>query len=105
MATAKGKTNTMEFREEIDEVKEQVASLLNLLKEKGQEKSSDVKQKLGENIETYEDKVKEQMQHAVELGSENLDKVETKIQNNPLASLALAFGAGYILSRLMSKDK
>ena len=94
-----------ELREEFDEVKNQVNSLLSLLKEKGEEKSTDVKQKLDENLENYQDKAKEQIQQVYELGSENLDKVGTKIQNNPLASLAVAFGAGYILSKMMGKDK
>ena len=103
MATAKSKADK-ELREEFDQLKGQVGDLLTLLKDKGQKKSSTVKEKLGENLENYQDLAKEQLNTAYEMGNENMEKVGEKIQKNPLASILIAFGAGYVISKVMTKD-
>jgi ElaB/YqjD/DUF883 family membrane-anchored ribosome-binding protein len=105
MPAAANKDNDNDLRKEFDALKDQVNSLLELLKEKEQEKAANIKDEITDRLEDYEEKAKEQMQHAIELGSENLDKVGAKIQSNPLTSLALAFGVGYLLSRVISKNE
>lgn len=105
MATAKSKTNTdKELRDEIDQLKNQVGDLLSLLNEKGKKKTANIKEKLGEDLEEYQEKAKEQIDSVYEMGSENMEKMGEKIQKNPLASILIAFSAGYVISKAMSKD-
>jgi len=107
MATTKSKTSkstNVELREEVDQLKSQIGELLNLLKDKGQNKTNDLKETVSENLQDYQEHAKEHLETAYDIGNENMERIGEKIQKNPLSSMFLAFGVGYVISKMMTKD-
>lgn len=100
--TSTQKASDQDLQEEFDNLKSQVSDLMLLLKAKGQQKTASVKGDLNEQFADYEDKIKEQISHVSELGAENLEKVSSHVQKKPVASMLIAFGVGYLLSKTMS---
>lgn len=90
-----------DLQEEFDKLKTQVSDLASLLKEQGQQRASNVKSDLGDQVAEYEEKLKEQVAHAKDLGNENLEKVSCHVKEKPIASLLVAFGVGYVISKTL----
>ncbi len=105
MATTTTKNNSTEkeLREEFDDLKAQVTSLTELLKQKAEEENASIKSSIKDNFDAYSEKAKEQFSHAKELGTEGVEKVGGKVKENPFASLLIAFGAGYLISKSIKK--
>jgi ElaB/YqjD/DUF883 family membrane-anchored ribosome-binding protein len=103
--TTKPEATEAELRKEFDELKKQVASMTELLKKKGEQESSHMKDNIKENFENYREKAKEHLHHAQEVGTEGIEKVSGKVKANPFASLLVAFGAGYLISKSFKKDE
>lgn len=104
MATAKKAATDEErdLQEEFDKLKTQVADLVQLLKEQGQQEASKIKGDLNEQFADYEEQIKAQISHLHEVGSESLDKVGHQVQKKPVTSLLVAFGVGYLLSKTLT---
>ncbi len=103
--TTKTEPTETELRKEFNELKKQVATMTELLKQKGQEESAGMKHNIKENLDAYREKAKEQIHHAQEMGTEGIEKVSGKVKENPFASLLIAFGAGYLISKSFKKDE
>tara|TARA_R110001606_G_scaffold361754_3_gene514975 strand:+ start:34487 stop:34810 length:324 start_codon:yes stop_codon:yes gene_type:complete len=104
--TTKQETATdTELRKEFAELKEQVLTMTELLKKKGEQESSNVKQNIKENYDNVREKAKEHLHHAQEAGVDGIEKVSGKVKQNPFASLLVAFGAGYLISKSFKKDE
>lgn len=100
MATKENTTEKKnDLQAEFDKLKEQVSDLTALLKQQGQQSASNVKSDLKDQVAEYEKKLKEQMAHAKKMGTENLEKVSCHVKEKPIASLLVAFGVGYIISK------
>jgi ElaB/YqjD/DUF883 family membrane-anchored ribosome-binding protein len=103
MATTKTNPTEKELRDEFDDLNAHVTSLAELLKQKAEEENASLKSTIKENFDEYSKKAKEQFTHAKELGSEGIEKVGGKVKENPFASLLVAFGAGYLISKSIKK--
>jgi ElaB/YqjD/DUF883 family membrane-anchored ribosome-binding protein len=103
MATTKTNPTETELREEFEELKAQVTSMADLLKQKAEEDKANLTSSIKQNFDEYSEKAKEQLAHAKELGSEGIEKVGGKVKENPFASLLIAFGAGYLISKAIKK--
>jgi ElaB/YqjD/DUF883 family membrane-anchored ribosome-binding protein len=103
--TTKVNDTETELKKEFEELKKQVATMTELLTTKGEQEKSDIKHTIKENISEYSAKAKEHLAHAQELGSEGIEKVSTKVKQNPYASLLVAFGAGYLISKTLTNDE
>lgn len=95
----------LELRKEFAELKEQVVTMTQLLKQKGEQESINMKQNIKENYENAREKAIEHIHHAQEAGNEGIEKVSGKVKENPFASLLIAFGAGYLISKSFKKDE
>ncbi len=105
MATTKSSESDLDLREELDALRKQVADLLAELQSKGKEKSSQLADKLENELGDYQDKAEQKLKDAYAASTAGLDTVGDQIRRNPVASLLVAFGVGYVLSRLTSSDK
>lgn len=105
MATSKTTGSDLDLRDEFEALRAQVTDLLEILQDKGQEKSAKLADKLGAELNHYQEKAGKAAQDAYEAGNAGLDEIGARIRRNPLASLAIAFGAGYVLSKLLGSEK
>ncbi|MGB3917740.1 MAG: hypothetical protein WBL07_09895 [Thiothrix litoralis] len=104
MATAKSTESDLDLREEFDTLRKQVTELLSELQSKGKDKSAKLADKLEAELGNYQDKAGQKLQDAYDTSSASLNEVGEQIRRSPVASLLVAFGAGYVLSRLLGSD-
>ena len=88
---------------EFEKMSAQFSKLLDALKDKGETKVSELQGKLVDEFADYKDVASEKVRKAQAVGSEGVEQVEGYIRKNPLTSLAIAFGVGFILSKILSK--
>ncbi|MEZ5451400.1 MAG: hypothetical protein R3E93_01090 [Thiothrix sp.] len=106
MATAKTTESELDLRAEFDALRKQVSEVLGELQSKGKATSSRLADKLEAEASRYQEQAGEKLQDALDAGNAGLNEVGDQIRRNPVASLLVAFGAGYLLSRLLgSADK
>ena len=86
---------------EFEKLKSQVADLLQTLKENGEQKTANLQEKIASSVEDYKDAALKKAQQVQAVGSDGLAQVETYVKANPVASIAIAFGVGFVLSRLL----
>lgn len=98
--------NTIDvLKDDLQALQKQVGELAKSLKDTGVEKTSELTAKLEKELEKYQKLASEKVQKVYEAGNAGLDDVSERIRQNPLGSLLVAFGAGYILSRIFRNDK
>ncbi len=105
MATTKTGNSELDLREEFEALRTQVSDLLAELQSRSKEKTTRFADRLDSELGDYQDKAREKLQDVYDLGSEGLNEVGERIRRQPVASLLVAFGAGYVLSRLLGSDK
>lgn len=86
---------TMEaLQAELDSLRSQLQDMAN--KAKGKE--HELVDRIGQEFGRYRSIAREHGGHLVDMGEAGLDEVAAQIRRNPLASLGIAFGAGWVLS-------
>ena len=78
-----------------------VTSNTVLFKDAGVEKSSELTAKLKKELEKYQKLTSKKVQKAYDAGSAGVEKVSERVRQNPLGSVLIAFGAGYVLSKIL----
>lgn len=99
---AKPQDPEFDVQAEFEKMKTQVAELLESLKEKGEAQASKLNSKLSNELEDYKDAALKKAQQVQDASHEGLEQVTHYVKANPLASLGIAFGVGFVLSRLLS---
>jgi ElaB/YqjD/DUF883 family membrane-anchored ribosome-binding protein len=97
--------NEVELRAELDELRSQIAGLLNSLKDKGEDKASKISDQLQSELDYYQKKATEKLNAAYEKGHEGVDAVNQQVSSNPMISLLIAFTAGFAISKLLELGK
>ncbi|HPE62406.1 MAG: hypothetical protein KDI15_07635 [Thiothrix sp.] len=97
-------TADTELRQELDALRDLVSELLDEFRGEKEGPSRQVDQ-LKAKLEKYQNQAEQKLHDAYNSGSTHLDDVGGLIRRNPLASLAVAFGAGYLLSRILGGGK
>lgn len=91
------------LRAELGSLRSQLESMLKTAGQKGQDLTSDMAKKIAQEIENCRHKAAhraEQLKHA---GMEGVDEIETRVRNNPLLSLLIAFGLGWLVSLIFRR--
>lgn len=88
------------LRNDLNKLKEQIENLARDVQERKGEVSADFASKIAKEIEHYRKLASEGAQRAYAAGQNGLEDVGDQIRQNPLTSLAIAFGAGCIISCL-----
>lgn len=102
MATTKKALSDKQISEELKELQDKYNDLVDLLKAKGSEKTDDIKSQLESKVEGLKSTTEENLKNALEKGTEGVEAVSGRIKENPVASILIAFGVGYILSKVSS---
>lgn len=93
-----------DMRNEFENLKNQVNDLMNSIKNQGEHKANKIMEKVGSKLEDYEQKASSKAHDIYDAGSEGIDSINAQIRKNPLMSLVIAFGTGYVLSRMLTRD-
>ncbi|TXH71747.1 MAG: DUF883 domain-containing protein [Thiothrix sp.] len=99
---AKPQDAEFDVQAEFEKMKSQVAELLESLKDKGEAKAAKLSDKLASELEDYKDVARQKAQQIQDASSDGVEEVGKYVKANPLASLGIAFGVGFVLSRLLS---
>ena len=105
MATAEEKKATEELRKEFESLRGEVTEMMALLKKKGGNYAEIVSDKAEEKLEDYQERASESIDAVYEKGTEGVEEISKRIRKNPVGSLCVAFGLGYIISKLMDQGK
>lgn len=105
MPTTKANQAAEDLREEFETLRKEVTEMMELLKEKGSVYAEELGEKMEEKLETYQEKAQESAEAVYEKGSEGVEEIAGRVRKNPLLSLGIAFGVGYVISRLMDQGK
>lgn len=103
MTTAKEKEEIEDLRDELKGLREEVAKMTSLLKKKDSSYVEDVGDKVTEKLESYQEAIQENAESALEMGDEGLKEIGERIRKNPIASICIAFGVGYIISKVLGQ--
>lgn len=99
---AKPQDTEFDVQAEFEKMKSQVAELLESLKDKGEAKAATLNSKLSSELEDYKAVALKKAQEVQDASSEGVEQVTKYVKANPMASLGIAFGVGFVLSRLFS---
>lgn len=94
--------NTMEtLRAEIKSLRSQLEDLVKTAESKRAEVSHEAMEKLTRELENLRKNAGAQAHKIYDAGQAGLDEVGEHVRRSPLASLAIAFGAGCVISCLI----
>jgi len=94
-----------DLREEFDALRSEVTQMMALLKDRGSSYAEIISERAEEKLGDYQDKASEGIEAVYEKGAEGVEEVSKRIRKNPVGSLCVAFGLGYIISKLMDQGK
>ncbi|MCX4310487.1 MAG: hypothetical protein OSJ28_09375 [Desulfovibrio sp.] len=88
------------LRDELNSLRSQMESMLKSFQDKKGEMTSETVSKIAKELEHYRNLASARAHDVYEQGQAGLEEVGEHVRKNPLASLAIAFGAGYVVSCL-----
>ncbi|PWQ95686.1 DUF883 family protein [Leucothrix arctica] len=105
MPAAKETKANEDLREEFEALRGEVTEMMALLKGKASAEAETITAKAEEKLEDYQEKVTDGVEAAYEKGAEGIEEISGRIRKNPVGSLCVAFGLGYIISKMMDQGK
>lgn len=89
------------LKQEINSLRGQLESIIKTVEEKRHDMASDMAHKIANEIEHCRHKAAQRAGQLRDAGKEGLGEVEAQVRKNPLASLLIAFGAGWVISCML----
>lgn len=93
------------LRNELTSLRDQVEALVKSLGDSGSAASSDLIAKLEKELEHYRKMAADKMHKVYEAGSAGMENMGEHVRKHPLRCVAVAFGAGCVLSWLIHQSK
>lgn len=93
------------LRNELNNLRDQVETLVKSMGESGSAASSDLIAKLEKELEHYRRIAADKMHKVYEAGSAGVENMGEHVRKHPLTCVAVAFGAGCVLSWLFRQSK
>ncbi len=98
------KTNEIDnIRKDVKSLKSNILELSKQVEADGRTTASDLKLKAQENVDHLKEKAQENISNFQDYSKDQLAAVENEIKAKPGRSMAIAFGAGVLLSTLLSR--
>ena len=105
MAATKANQATEELRQEVESLRKELSEMVEMFKDKSGNYAEEIAGTVEEKLVAYKDKAEEGAEAVYEKGVEGLEEINNRVRKNPVASLAIAVGVGYLLSKLLNNDK
>lgn len=84
------------FREEMNNLRSQIEAIAKTIDDKRHEVTADMAQRIAKEL----DKARAKAHQLKAAGKAGFNEVEDRVRQSPVSSLAIAFGAGWLLSCL-----
>ena len=97
-------TDSADIRNEFNALREEVMQFMSTLKNYEEDRVHEAREKLNDQASQIHSAAKEKLTDAKKAGEYATQKVETQLRDHPLSSVALAFAAGFIASKLTRSD-
>lgn len=94
---------TENLRAEMGKLRSQMEELLKNAEAKRHELTDEMAHKIAHEVERARHIAAERTQKLREVGQTGLDEVEIQVRQNPLASVLIAFGLGWLISCLFRR--
>ncbi|AGA89038.1 hypothetical protein Thimo_0163 [Thioflavicoccus mobilis 8321] len=78
-----------------------VSEMMTLLREMGAERVEEAKESANDSLQASRERLRRQAASLRTRGRETVDDLEDTIEGNPLGSVALAFGIGFVVAKLL----
>lgn len=101
MADQNTNTTMETLRDDLQKLRDQIESLAKDFEKRKGEVSADIASKLANEIEHYRKLASNSAHRAYEAGQNGIEEVGEQVRQNPFASIAIAFGAGCVISCLI----
>ena len=103
--TVKNEENIDVLKDEVQALRKQMENLAKAVEKNASGKAAAMTAGLEEEIDKYQKMAADKLQKALNAGSDGVENISDRIRQNPLGSLLLAFGAGYVISRIFRQDR
>lgn len=90
-----------QLRSDFATLQEDVAALASALKESGTERIEGARLSAAERLRARSDELRRELRAAQARGRQTVDEVENLLSDHPLGSVAIAFGLGFIIAKLL----
>lgn len=90
-----------QLRADFAALQSDVAELANLLRDIGAERVEEAKGSAAEKLRERRAELERQLRTARTRGKETIDELEETISGYPFGSLAVAFGVGFLIAKIM----
>lgn len=98
MAENENQSTMDSLRQELGSLRSQIENMAKSVEEKRRELTSDMAEKIAREIDNARKKASERAHQLREAGTSGLNEVESQVRQNPLISILIAFGLGWIVS-------
>ncbi len=92
-----------QLKTELETMRSQLANMLKTAEDKKSEITSDMVSRLARELAHYRHEAAHKADQLRDAGQAGLEEVGEQVRRNPLASVAIAFGAGWVLSCLFRR--
>ena len=89
-----------ELKQELTMLKTQVSELMKEIKKKKKKGVEHLGDKIEREFEQYSEKAADKVRDAQQVADDGLEEITTRVRKNPVASVAIAFFVGYVISRM-----
>lgn len=101
MADDANQQTTMDsLREELANLRSQLEGIVKNVDERRQDITADVARKIAKEMDHYRAAAAHRASQLRDAGEAGLDEAAARVRQNPLASILVAFGVGWVLSCL-----
>ncbi|APZ42482.1 DUF883 family protein [Acidihalobacter ferrooxydans] len=89
------------LRADFDKLREDMGKLTDSLKDMGAEQAHEARGNLNDRLDAAREKLRAGVGSAGQRGHDYYEQVESSVGERPLISLAAAFGAGFVIAKLL----
>lgn len=90
-----------ELRADFAKMQEDIGDLAGALRDLGVRKADQARESAEDELRARRDQIREQLRSARARGRETVDDLGETMGDHPLSSLGIAFGAGFIIAKLL----
>ncbi len=103
--TVKTEENIDALKDELQTLRKQMESLAKAVEKDASGRAASMAADLEDQFDKYQNLAAEKLQKALNASSDGVENISERIRQNPLGSLLLAFGAGYVISRIFRQGR
>ncbi|MDW7711579.1 MAG: hypothetical protein SCH98_14010 [Deferrisomatales bacterium] len=93
------------LRADLGKLRADFAGVAEALKDAGHKRADGVREGLADLLHSVREELQSALDHGKDTGKKSVEAVGHQIGQRPLASLLTAFGVGFVLAKLLDREK